>query len=288
MQILLAGSSGFIGSYLLSSFTKRGDVVVSLSRKDFLLDTQLLAKKLEGIDVVINLVGESIFSFWTKKKKQRILQSRLFATEKLVEAMKLLSVKPQVFLSASGIGIYKETESPVSEEGEKGSSFLAFVCKEWEKKAEEAKNLGIRTLFIRFGTVLGKGGFLQKASFPARWGLFPILGKGNQFFSWIDIEDLFLAICFVIKNPSLEGPINFCSPFFLTQKRVAADINGGRTFLRIPSFFISLAFKEMGEELLLKGQKVSPEKLVREEFLFKTPRFIDSLKKHGIGKWKKK
>ncbi len=276
MQILC--SSGFIGSYLSSSFSKQGHSIVLLRRSDFLLDPRLLAKKIENCEVIINLVGESLFSFWGVHKKKRILESRLFSTEKLVKAFGFLEKKPSVFLSASAVGYYGNREEVLTEQSKEGATFLAFVCKEWEAKAKEAEKLGIRTVFLRFGVVLGRGGFLQKSAFFAKLGLYPILGEGDQYMSWIDIEDLFRALGFIIKTPSLRGAVNLCSPFFLSQGECADILNGKKTSCRIPSFL----FRGFLREFLFSSQKVFPEKLLREEFVFKFPHFTESFTKYKV------
>ncbi|HEY4255420.1 MAG TPA: TIGR01777 family oxidoreductase [Chlamydiales bacterium] len=265
MRILLSGSSGFIGSALLSHFVKRGDEVVPLLRKD---PNFCSAKAFEGFDAVIHLAGESVMGRWTCEKKRRLWSSRVDTTRRLSAILSTLNSPPKVFLTASAIGYYGDRgETVLTEDNLQGQGFLSELCSAWEKAAEVP---GIRCVHTRFGMVLGSGGALKKMRLLYKLGFGGKLGLGQQWVSWVALEDAVRAIDFALKH--LEGPVNVVSPDALRQselaKMLAASLHRP-SFFSLPRWAVRLFFGQMGEELFLSSARVVPKKLQESGFHFK-------------------
>ena len=286
MKILIAGSSGFIGQYLVHYFRSQGNQVVRLLRwmhdsheRDVIFWNEsgqgLNAADLEGYDVVINLAGENIAGRWTKAKKQAILNTRVNSTKALVQVLTTLKFPPKVYLNASAIGFYGNRGSQVVDESSSlGSGFLASVCSQWEEAAKKAEPV-TRVVLLRFGVVLSKNGGALKQMLPAfKWGLGGIIGSGEQFMSWIGIEDV-AAICqFVIQTPSISGPVNVVAPNPVTNDtftKTLGKVLRRPTFLPLPAFLARFILGEMADEMLLSSTRVSPKKLLDAGYVFITP-----------------
>ena len=186
MKILVTGSSGLIGSKLVSFLEAERHEVVRYKR------TATRPAIEEGLDAVVHLAGEPIAGRWTAKKKERIRESRLGGTRQLCEALTKLELRPRVLVSASAIGYYgnRGTE-PLNEDSPPGADFLAEVCRGWEAATLLAAEAGILVVNLRFGIVLsGDGGALAKMLLPFRMGAGGIVGTGRQFWSWVAIEDV--------------------------------------------------------------------------------------------------
>jgi uncharacterized protein (TIGR01777 family) len=288
VKIIIAGASGFIGSRLKKRLAKEGHDIVSLLRRessdsgDVSLrwnpdEGWLDPKVLEGFDVVINLAGESISSLrWTEGKKKRILDSRVKSTCLLAETAAKLKNPPKIFLNASAVGYYgSRGEETLKENDSPGKGFLAFVCQKWEQALDTAEQKGIRTLKLRFGVVLNpEGGVLAKMLLPFKFGLGGILGNGEQYMSWISLEDLCESIIFLLNENSISGPVNCVSPQPVTNKVFTKELGKALhrpTFLRVPAPVIRLLFGEMGEDLFLSSQRALPYKLRNAGFVFRSP-----------------
>ena len=283
MNILITGGTGFIGSVLCPRLLENEHNVVVMSRYPELLKSDVRGiKVLEELkddvsfDVVINLAGEPIANKpWSKKQKQRISSSRLEITQKLIEYFKDVEIKPKLFISASAIGFYGVgiTNNAVNEEALGDKSFSSSLCQQWEAVALQAQTLGIRTCLLRTGVVLGRGGgALQKMLFPFKLGLGGRIGKGMQWISWIHVDDLVGIILYCIDNESLQGPINGTAPEPVTNKVFAKTLGKvlkRPTFFPMPEVVIKLLMGQMGEELLLAGKKVLPEKVIKAGYKFK-------------------
>jgi len=264
MQILLSGASGFIGSYLKQQLEKEGYKVIPFKRKD---PSFFSSHPMNQFDLVINLAGEPLFSLWTKRKKQKILDSRVSTTKRLVEEME--KKPPKRFFSASAIGFYGSREAQVSEESSSGNGFLSEVCRLWEKEAKKAETYSVAVTILRFGVVLGKKGMLSKLTLFAKLGLSTILGSGEQFISWIAIDDVAKAVSFLIQHPELEGPVNLVSGNPTSQKnlvKMVARHFRRPCFLKIPAFILKRSLGSFAEELLFANQQVVPEKLQKAGF----------------------
>lgn len=285
MKILISGSSGLIGSSLQSYLKNLGHHVVCLIRNNQEQgpDTipwnpnqeELDSSNIEGFDVVINLSGENIAGGrWTEQQKERILNSRIKSTSTLIKTIRKLKNPPKVFLSTSAIGFYgNRGDILCTEETSAGSGFLPTVCQEWEAAAQSIKLSRTRIAILRFGVVLDpNGGALGKMLTPFRLGLGGILGSGNQYMSWISIDDLLSIILLVINDDSLVGPINVVSPQPVTNRhftKTLGKVLHRPTFLSVPAFALRLMLgQEMADEMLLSSTRVMPHKLLNAGYNF--------------------
>ena len=212
-RILITGGTGFVGSALTKKLTTMGNEVYILTRNHTHTNEKNVQyvewmnghqPELPSIDAVINLAGESINGRWTDEKKKAILNSRLKVTDNLLQLVEKMVTKPSVWINASAVGFYGTSEAEVyTEETKKhGEDFLAEVVKAWETKASEAESLGCRTVFTRFGLVLGRdGGVLPQLSLPYRFFAGGTVGSGNQWVSWVHIEDVVQLIKDIVENP---------------------------------------------------------------------------------------
>lgn len=275
MNIVMSGSTGFVGTHLRKVFGERGWQVSSLVRDDFKLDLNSFLKKVENSDVVINLAGASIATRWTEEYKKAMYDSRIVTTKTIVGALRALGKKPGVFISASAVGIY-QAGGPYTEQDRKyADDFLGNLSRDWERAALEAKESGIRTVIFRLGIVLGTGGgALGKMLVPFRMGLGGVIGDGRQPFSWVHIDDLVNAYLRVMEEKSLEGIFNLTAPNPTTNEGLTKALGHALkkpTFMRVPGFVLRLQLGEAAEALL-KGQAVFPKRLLDSGFMF---RFAD-------------
>jgi uncharacterized protein (TIGR01777 family) len=227
-----------------------------------------------GFDAVIHLAGESIVGRWTATKKQKIRVSRVAGTLNLAQALALAEEKPQVFICGSAIGYYgNRGDELLREESAPGTGFLAEVCQEWEEATMPAVQADIRTAHLRTGIVLSaKGGALGAMLLPFKMGLGGRTGDGRQWMSWIDVQDMVGAIHHILKNDLLQGPVNMVAPKPVTNAEFAstlASVLSRPAILPMPAFVAKTVFGEMGEELLLSGQKVEPGKLISSGYPFR-------------------
>ncbi len=268
MKILLSGSSGLIGSALKSSLINEGHEVLPLSR-DFNQSIDFT-----NVDVVIHLAGENIAQGrWTKEKKAEIKNSRINNTRLLSEQIATSNHKPSLFISSSATGFYGDRlDSILDEKSSSGSGFLPEVCVEWEQSTQPAEQAGVRTVHIRTGIVLSKkGGALKKMLPPFQMGGGGILGSGNQYMSWISLEDEIRAISFIIHNSNIVGPVNLTAPNPVNNKeftKVLGKVLKRPTIVPLPGFAAKLIFGEMADAILLTGNRVLPNKLIESGFKF--------------------
>ncbi|KAB7884957.1 TIGR01777 family oxidoreductase [Poseidonibacter ostreae] len=268
--LAITGSSGFVGTNLRKLFENNGFNVIGIKR-DELKDDKKLLTIIETSDIIINLAGANIISRWTESYKKTLYNSRLDTTKALVSAMQKAEKKPELFISTSAVGIYKNSTCYDEEYYEYEDDFLANLCKDWENEALKAKELGIRTAIFRFGIVLGKGGgALDKMLTPFKLGLGGTIGYGLQSFSFIHLEDLLNAYSFVYENKDLEGVFNLTAPEPSTNydftKALGKSLNRP-TILPIPEFVLNIIFSE-GAKVLTDGQCVKPKKLLDNGFEF--------------------
>jgi len=283
MKILIGGSSGLLGTALMKSLETEGHEVFRLVRHaprspsevEWSPDRYSIAlARIEGFDAVVNLAGESIAEGrWTEEKKRRIRESRVKGTKLLGDALANLTKPPKAFICASAIGYYGDRGNEIlTESSAPGDDFLAQVCVEWEKATALATEKGIRVVNARFGVILDKsGGALAKMLPPFRMGIGGRVGSGKQWMSWIALDDVVGAINFALKNDSLQGPVNFVAPNPVTNAeftRTLGKVLSRPTLFPIPAFGVRLAFGEMGDALLLGGQRVAPKRLIAEGYQF--------------------
>jgi len=292
MKIVIAGGTGFLGISLSQYFKGRGDEVFTLSRKR---DSNTIywngkdlgewIRHLEDADVLINLAGKSVDCRYTALNKKMILSSRIDSTRVLNEAMEQCLSKPKVFLNASTATIYvhSETQLNTEENGVIGDDFSMGIGKAWEKEFFSKKINGVRKVALRTSIVLGnKGGALPKMKTITRIGMGGQNGRGNQFISWIHINDFCKSIDFLI-NSDMEGVVNITAPKpetnteFMQQLRKSMRVPFG---ISQPIWLLELgtAFIGTETELLLKSRNVYPQRLLDAGFEFEYKNLKSCLK----------
>jgi uncharacterized protein (TIGR01777 family) len=302
MRIIIAGGSGLIGSGLTTAMAADGDEVIILSRRPELVKgmptgvkivqwdgktVQDWGTQINNSDVIINLTGENLSgegflpSRWTKERKLRLVQSRVNSGEVLTKAIELAQTKPSVFVQASGVGFYGTLQNkPLTEEDRGGNDFSANLCKKWEASSQPVELMGVRRVVVRNGVVLSaKRGALPLLLLPYKLWVGGPLGKGDQVYSWIHIDDEVNAIRFLIKDEQAKGVFNLTSPNPVTNGefgKMISKVMKRPNYLPIPSFAMQLAFGEVASMVLL-GQRVIPDKLLKEGYLFKFPRVEEAL-----------
>ncbi|MDA2919440.1 TIGR01777 family oxidoreductase [Desulfobacterota bacterium AH_259_B03_O07] len=298
MKILISGSTGFIGSALIPFLTTGGHSVSrllrtksGLSENDVFWDPakgEIETSKLEGYGEVVHLSGENVAGRWTSVKKREIENSRVNSTNFICKTIAKLKKKPKVLVCASAIGFYGDRDDEIlTEESDFGTGFLAEVAKRWEAATDSASEAGIRVVNLRFGVVLSpKGGALEKMLLPFRLGLGGKMGSGDQYISWISIEDAIVAIYHSMNNESIEGPLNVVSPDPVTNldfTKILGKVLNRPTIFSIPSFLLKSIFGEMADETLLSSTRVEPSKLLSTGYEFQYPDLENALR-HLLGK----
>lgn len=283
MKILIGGSHGLVGTALIKSLEAEGHEIFRLVRHAPTSKTEvewspdrysIALARIEGFDAVVNLAGESIAEGrWTDEKKRRIRESRVKGTKLLGDALANLTVPPKTFVCASAIGYYgNRGDELLTETSAPGDDFLAKVCADWEEATALATEKGIRVMNARFGVILDtNGGALKKMLPPFRMGVGGRIGSGKQWMSWIALDDVIGGIKFALANESVKGPVNFVSPNPVTNAeftKTLGKVLSRPTIFPIPAFAIKLMFGEMGEALLLGGQRVAPARLAGGGFEF--------------------
>ena len=286
MRILITGASGLIGTALQRSFDEIGHELLLASRKEA-KDSQHIQwdvekgfsepERLEGIDAVVHLAGESVFGLsWSDAKKKAIRDSRVDGTRSVVEAISKLKARPNVLVAASAIGFYGDRgDEEMTESSAAGDTFLAEVSKEWESEARRAEDAGIRTVLLRTGIILSKdGGALGTMLLPFKLGIGGVVGSGKQWMSWISIDDHIRVINYAIENENVRGAVNSVSPNPVTNgefTKTLGEVLYRPTILPLPSFAVNMVFGEMGDALLLASTRVMPKRLEDAGFEFKYP-----------------
>jgi uncharacterized protein (TIGR01777 family) len=285
MTVAVTGSTGLIGSAVVQALTQRGTVVRPLVRRPAQNENEISwdpehetidAARLEGVDAVINLAGESLAQRWSDTAKRRIRDSRVKGTAALSRAIASLAMKPRVMLSGSAIGIYGlRGDETLDESSTLGSDFLASVASEWEAATKPAVDAGIRVVYLRSGLVLSpNGGVLAKLLTPFRLGVGGRLGDGKQWMSWIGLTDYVEAVTFLLDTASIAGPVNLVSPNPVTNdefRRVLARVLRRPAFFHVPRAAFTLTMGEMAEATVLASQRVRPRRLLEAGFNFTLP-----------------
>jgi uncharacterized protein len=295
MRALVTGGTGFVGPHLLH----RLDRPIVLSR-----DTEKARQQLsnvnanvrewdpnsgpppsgvfDGVDVVFHLAGEGVASGrWTKAKKQRIRDSRVIGTRNLVEGLARAGHRPKALISASAVGYYgSRGEEALTEQSAPGDDFLAEVCVDWEREAQLAASLGIRTAMLRIGVVLGEeGGALAKMLPPFKLGLGGPLGNGKQWMPWIHVEDLASLFMHVARRDNIQGPLNAGAPGIVRNREftkvLAKELHRPAIF-RAPYLGLRIVFGEIAQ-VLFASQKVEPRAAMASGFNFHYPRLEEAM-----------
>ncbi len=287
MKIAITGATGFVGSRLTNTLLDAGHNIRALVRRrayglpgvDQIYEWDSAKgepppESLEGVDAVIHLAGEPVARRWTPEVKRLIHASRVVGTRHLVNALSTQAHRPQVLICASAIGIYgSRGDEVLTEASGPGNDFLAGVVVGWEKSAELAEALGIRVVRLRLGVVLGNGGALEKMLPPFRFGVGGRIGSGQQWMSWIHIEDVIRLIQFALQNDTIAGPMNATAPNPVTNaeftRELAATLHRPAV-LPVPKFALKMIFGEMAE-VITASQRVVPAVAQRAGFSFQFP-----------------
>lgn len=287
--ILIAGGSGLIGRRLSQILQEKGHQVRLLSRTPqritgfpaykwdvdrFIIDPASLV----GVDYIINLAGEGIADKrWTRRRRAQIIRSRADSARLLAKAMMDAPQKPQAYISSAAIGFYgNRADSLLQEDDRPGQGFLAESCQAWEDSIAMVKNSSlIRTVALRIGIVLStRGGALEKMLLPLRFFIAAYFGSGNQWYSWIHIDDLCRMFVFAIENKELEGTYNAVAPEPQRNKPLTASlvrISGKKALLLpAPAFVLRLFMGEMAD-VVLSSTRVSAKKILDAGFSFQFP-----------------
>jgi uncharacterized protein (TIGR01777 family) len=285
MKVLVSGGSGLVGTALTESLRSEGHTVAHLVRPggeaapgDIRWDPAsgfINTNAMEAADAVVNLNGASIGGGrWTPERKKILHASRIGATRLLVDAFTRLKQKPRVFVSASAIGYYgNRGDEVLTELSAAGNDFLATVTRDWEAEALRAQSSGIRTVLTRFGIILSaKGGALKQIAPPFKLGLGGRLGSGQQWMSWVAIDDVVGILRAAISDEKASGPVNVVAPNPVRNSEfthVLAGVLHRPAIFPAPGFALRLMLGEMADALLLSSQKVSSERLPVTTFSFR-------------------
>jgi uncharacterized protein (TIGR01777 family) len=283
MRIVVGGASGLIGSALVPHLREGGHEVVRLVRRDPAAADEIRwdpaageldASQLGAVDAIVNLTGEDIGQRWTEQRKREILESRVAATSLLARTAATLEPRPAL-VSASAIGIYSNRGDEVlTEDSEEGAGFLPDVVRAWEAAADPAREAGARVVTLRQSPVLSKhGGALERMLLPFKLGVGGRLGGGTQWFSWIELGDLTRVWAHVLAG-DVAGVLNATAPNPVTNEQFTKALGKALrrpTVLPVPGVAIRTLFGEMGERMLLEGQRVLPARLLESGFVFSAP-----------------
>lgn len=291
MKVAVAGGSGFIGGHLVRHLLDRGAEVSIISRRDGAgphgvqsvtwRQLEETPSVMEGTDAIVNLAGESINQRWTPAAKQRIIDSRLEAAERIARLVERLERKPRVVVNGSGMSIYGTSEADTYDETSpaRNVDFLSGVVQLWEQTADRIPD--VRLVKIRIGLVLGRdGGALPKMVLPYRLGVGGRIGSGRQWNSWIHVTDMARLIAFCIENEEIRGPVNATAPQPVQSDefgRLVARVLGRPHWLPVPAAAFKLLFGELSD-LLLKGQRVLPRVLLEHGFAFRYATLEEALR----------
>jgi uncharacterized protein (TIGR01777 family) len=287
VDVVISGARGLIGTALSASLRSDGHTVFELRRGGVTEGNEIGwdpdagridAPALEGIDAVVHLAGENIGEKrWTDEQKLRIRTTRVRGTSVLAAAVASREQKPQVFVSASAIGIYgNRGDEILTEDSPLADDYLADVCRAWEAETQPAADAGVRTVNLRTGIVLARhGGALERMLTPFKLGLGGRQGSGKQWMSWIALDDEIGAIRAAIENSVLTGPVNCTAPNPVTNNDFAhtlARVLHRPAVLPTPLFPLKARFgPELVETLLLFSQRVVPAKLEAAGYAFHYP-----------------
>jgi uncharacterized protein (TIGR01777 family) len=295
MSVLISGGSGFIGMNLTSLLLSKGYKVSHLSRKANQFgkvrvyrwdpEKEIINPEIfEGIDCIIHLSGANIGEKrWTKSRKEEIIKSRAGTAKFLYKVISQNGIHIRTFISASATGFYGSISSDkiFREEDKPASDFLGTTCRLWEEAADLFANAGVRTAKVRSGVVLDKNdSALARLLEPAKFGLFPRLGSGNQYMSWISLPDLCNIYLKILGDDNMDGVYNAVMPQYITQiefmRTLAQKMHKPFFHPPLPEFALKTFLGKMSD-IVLKGSRVSSEKIINSGFDFEHPTIDDAL-----------
>ncbi|HET7604327.1 MAG TPA: TIGR01777 family oxidoreductase [Gemmatimonadales bacterium] len=295
LTVAVTGATGFIGSRLVRALTTSGHLVRRIVRHDPGADDivwhpargELDPRRLDGVDAVLHLAGASISRRWTREQKQRIRESRRTSTALLARALSRLDRKPAVLVSMSAVGYYgSQGDTVLDEQAAPGDDFLAEVCKVWEASADPAREAGIRVVHPRLGIVLSPaGGALPLLSLPVRLGVGGRLGSGDQWLSWVALDDVLGVLRHAIEHDDLSGPVNLVGRAERNRDFIAtlAGVLHRPAAIPVPAFALRAVAGEMADGLLLASQRVEAAALAQSMYRMRYPELEGALR-HVLGR----
>jgi uncharacterized protein (TIGR01777 family) len=283
MRIAITGASGLIGSALDPALRERGDDVVRLVRgpangpDEVAWDPAggvLDPASLEGVDAIVHLAGENIGKRWSDERRRRIRESRLLGTRLVAETVAALDPKPDL-LCASAVGYYgQQGDTELTEDAQRGDGFLAGVVGEWESAADPAREAGARVVHFRHAPVLARhDGMVKRMLLPFKLGLGGRVGSGDQWWSWVTLDDVVAAYVFALDSP-IAGTFNLVAPGVVRNRDFVdtfGEVLHRPTVFPLPAAAVRLVWGDMGDEFLLGGQRAVPERLLGQGFAFAYP-----------------
>jgi uncharacterized protein (TIGR01777 family) len=301
MKIAISGATGFVGSRLVERLHTEGHRILVLTRNPTFAqkvfpspafpNLEIIAytpcvsgtwqDAISGCDGVVNLAGEPIAEGrWTPERKQEILNTRKLGTQKIVEAIAKANPRPIVLVNTSAIGYYGTSETAsFNEDSASGNDFLAQVCQEWEQEATKAKDTNVRLVILRFGIVLGNGGALGKMITPFKLFAGGPIGSGQQWFSWIHLDDIVGLIIQALTKPTMEGVYNATAPQPVRMNDLSTtmgNVMNRPSWLPVPGFAIEAILGD-GAKVVLEGQKVLPKRTLESGFEYQYPNLQSAL-----------
>ena len=297
MNIAMTGASGLVGSTLAPMLTTGGHTVTRLVRgeageAEVTWDPRadsFDASALDGVDAVVHLAGKNIAAArWSARVKEEIRSSRVGGTRVLCEGLAKMQSRPTVLVCASATGFYgNRGDEHLTEESSVGTGFLSEVVQEWETATQPARDSGIRVVNLRFGVILSpKAGALAKMLLPFKLGAGGRVGSGQQYWSWISLDDATSSVHHALTTDSLAGPVNSVAPNPVTNiefTKTLGRVLNRPTVLPMPAFAARFALGEMADELLLASARVEPQELKRSDYEFRQPTLEEALR-HVLGR----
>jgi uncharacterized protein (TIGR01777 family) len=296
--IVVSGSSGVVGSALIPYLQTQGHKIIRLVRNEKQLcigdvcwnpNAGIVEAQFEHADVVIHLTGEPIGDTrWTQEKKLSIIDSRVKSTSLLAKTIASMKNPPKLLICASAIGYYGDRGAEeLTEASSAGKEFISDVCSRWEESAKQAEEAGVRVVYLRIGVALSpSGGALERTYKPASLGLGTVLGSGEQYLSWVAMDDVLYSMTHIMETESIKGAVNLTAPNPVKWKEYADTLSAVMhrpRFLRVPAWLIKAVYGQMGDEVLLASARVYPKKLLESGFTFRYPLLDDALK-HLLGR----
>src|SRR4051794_5867364 len=302
MRVLVTGASGRIGKALCDEVPGRGDEVVGLTRnpdKAAAAQPQVTwhgweptlerptAAAFEGVDGVVNLVGEKINQRWSDDAKRKIMDSRKVATHNLVGTIEGLAAKPKVLVSQSAVGYYgNRGDEELDESSAPGEGFDSSICVEWERAAHEVDPTGVRLAIVRTGQVMETGGgILGELLLPFKLGLGGPLAGGKQWLPWIHLSDEVGILVWALDTESVSGVVNATAPNPVTNKDWSKALGralGRPAVLPIPGIAVEVKFGREFGKVAQGGQRVLPKRTEELGYAFKFPQ-IDGALQNLVG-----
>lgn len=272
MKIAIAGSTGFIGTYVSRYLQGLGHEIVPMLREDFTQHN--ISFRMLGCDAVINLTGSQILRRWNTSAREKIIESRIGTTSSIVHTISVINHPPKLLINVSAIGIYSNTQVQTETNYKQDKGFLPDMIEKWEDEATKGIYSGTRVVIARLGVVLGKnGGIIKSLRSMFRFGIGSRLGNGKQKISYIHIHDLARAIEYFINNETANDVYNLTTPYPVTNrefsKKLAASLRK-KPIIPVPSFLLKLWFGE-ASSFVLTGHEVLPKRLTDDGFSFQFP-----------------